>query len=85
MGDFLPESNLIIQLFITLHNISSIENLFARWIAYINVHVLIPKKHFEVLLDILENLVKPITSGQLSVEKVYYIHAIAKNIAILMY
>lgn len=70
MGDFLPESNLIIQQFVTQNNISSVEQFLSLWIAYINVHVLIPTIHFKIFLDTLENLVKPITTGQLSSEEV---------------
>lgn len=70
MGDFLPESNLIIQQFVTQNNISSVEQFLSLWIAYINVHVFIPTIHFKIFLDTLENLVKPITTGQLSSEEV---------------
>lgn len=74
MGDFLPESSLIIQQHIAQNNMSIVDEYLGQWIEFINAHVLSPVIDFKVFSDTLDNLVKPITTGQLSSEEVneYY-------------
>jgi len=74
MGDFLPESSLIIQQHVAQSNISAVDEFLSQWIEFINVHVLSPVVNFKVFSDILDNLVKSVTTGRLSNEEVnkYY-------------
>lgn len=78
MGEFLPESNLIIQQHVAQSNISFVDESLGQWVEFIHAHVLSPFINYKVFLDTLEKLVKPINSGQLSKEEVsinYYYHA----------
>lgn len=70
MGDFLPESSLIIQQHVAQSNISTTDEYLGQWIEFIHAHALSPVVNYKVFSDILENLVKPINSGQLSNEEV---------------
>ncbi|XP_026805055.1 protein unc-13 homolog 4B isoform X2 [Rhopalosiphum maidis] len=68
-GDFLPESSLIIQQHVAQSNIGAVDECLSQWIEYINAHVLSPVVNFKVFSDILDILVKPITTGHLSNEE----------------
>lgn len=70
MGDFLPESSLIIQQHIAQSNMYPVDEYLGQWIEFINTHVLSPVINFKVFSDTLDNLVKPITMGKLSSEEV---------------
>lgn len=70
MGDFLPESSLIIQQHVAQSNIGPVDEYLGRWIEFINAQVISPVINTKVLSDILENLVKPVSTGQLSSEEV---------------
>jgi len=70
MGDFLPESSLIIQQHVAQSNITFVDECLGQWIEYINAHALSPVVNLKVFSDVLENLVKPINTGQLSSEEV---------------
>jgi len=74
MGDFLPESSLIIQQHVAQSNISAVDECLGQWIEFINAHVLSPVVDFKVFSDLIDNLVKFITTGRLSNEEVdkYY-------------
>ncbi|XP_025200200.1 protein unc-13 homolog 4B-like isoform X2 [Melanaphis sacchari] len=68
-GDFLPESSLIIQQHVAQSNVSTVDECLSQWIEYINAHVLSPVVNFKVFSDILDILVKSITTGHLSNEE----------------
>jgi len=70
MGDFLPESSLIIQQHVVQSNISTVDECLGQWIEFINVHVLSPVVNFKVFSDLIDSLVKSITTGHLSNEEV---------------
>lgn len=70
MGDFLPESSLIIQQHVAQSNISPVDEFLCQWVEFINTQALSSVVHFKVFSDVLDNLVKPISSGQLSNEEV---------------
>lgn len=70
MGDFLPESSLIIQQHVAQSNIGPVDEFLCRWVEFINTQTLSPVVHFKVFSDVLDNLVKPISTGQLSNEEV---------------
>lgn len=70
MGDFLPESNVIIQQHVAQSNITVVDEYLGQWIEFINAHALSPVVNSKVFSDLVENLVKPITTGQLSNEEV---------------
>ncbi|XP_025408650.1 protein unc-13 homolog 4B isoform X2 [Sipha flava] len=69
MGDFLPESSLIIQQHVAQSNIGLVDEYLGRWIEFINAQGTSPVINTKVFSDILENLVKPISTGQLSNEE----------------
>lgn len=70
MGDFLPQSSLIIQQHVAQSNIGPVDEFLGQWVEFINAHTLSPVVNFEVFSDVLDSLVKPITTGQLSNEEV---------------
>jgi hypothetical protein len=72
MGDFLPESSLIIQQHVAQSNIGLVDEYLGRWIEFINAQGTSPVINTKVFSDILENLVKPISTGQLSNEEVNF-------------
>lgn len=74
MGDFLPESSLLIQQHVGQSNISSVEEFLGQWIEYVNVHLQSPVVNTKVFSGILDNLVEPIKAGQLSSDEVNIIH-----------
>lgn len=71
LGDFLPESRLIIQQHVTHRNISHVDEYLSKWIEFINAHLLCPVIHFKVFSDTLDNLMDPLTMGQLSSHEVH--------------
>jgi len=75
-GDFLPESSLIIQQHVAQSNIGAVDECLGQWIEFINAHVLSPVVNFKVFSDLINSLVKPITTGHLSNEEVdkYYLN-----------
>lgn len=66
MGNFLIESEIIIKKHIACCNINSKEEYLNKWIEFIDIHLQNPVIHFKVFLDILNNLVKSLTEGELS-------------------
>ena len=70
MGDFLPESSLIIQQHVAQSNIGAVDECLGQWVEFINAHVLSPMVNFKVFSDILDSLVKSIKTGHLSNEEV---------------
>lgn len=66
----MPESTLIIQQHVAQSNISVVDECLGQWVEFINAHVLSPVINFKVFSDILDKLVKPVSSGQLSSEEV---------------
>lgn len=69
-GDFLPESRLIIQQHLAYHNISHVDEYLSQWTEFINAHLLCPAISPKVFSDVLDNLMKPLTTGQLSSHEV---------------
>lgn len=70
MGDFLPESGLIIQQHAAQSNIGPVDEHLGQWIEFIGVHAQSPVVNPKVFSGVLDNLVKPISTGQLSAEEV---------------
>lgn len=70
MGDFLPESKLIIQQHVAHRNISHVDECLSQWVEFINAHLFCPVIHFKVFSDVLDNLMDPLTMGQLSSNEV---------------
>lgn len=85
MGNFLPESNLIIEYYVQKSNISSLDEYLWRWVEFINVHMLISVVNFRVFLDILNNLIEPIKAGKLSNEEVKYEYSLLKSRYLKLY
>jgi len=73
MGDFLPESSIIIQQHVAQSNIAPDDEFLCQWVEYINAHVLSPIINYKVFSDVLDNLVKPINSGRLCNEEVGFL------------
>ncbi|XP_050433740.1 protein unc-13 homolog 4B [Adelges cooleyi] len=84
-GDFLPESKLIIQQHVTQGNISPVDECLSQWIEYVNTQVLSPVISFKVFSDILEKLVKPITTGKICDEELKMFWQSAKKLLPLCY
>lgn len=72
MGNFLIESEIIIKKHIAYCNINSKEEYLDKWTEFIDVHLQNPVINFKVFLDVLNNLVKPLTEGELSLYEVKY-------------
>lgn len=66
-------------------NISFVDECLGQWVEFINAHVLSPFINYKVFSDTLENLVKPIKSGQLTNEEVNIIVIKIKNVYILIF
>ncbi|VVC40707.1 Hypothetical protein CINCED_3A013301 [Cinara cedri] len=80
MGDFLPQSSLIIQQHVAQSNIGPVDEYLGQWIEFINAHALSPVVNFKVFSDVLDSLVKPITMGQLSNEELKMFWQSAKKL-----
>lgn len=70
MGDFLPESILLIQQHVGQSNISSVEECLGQWVEFINVHMQSPVINAKVFSDLLDDLVKSIEAKELSSDEV---------------
>ncbi|XP_050543331.1 protein unc-13 homolog 4B isoform X2 [Daktulosphaira vitifoliae] len=79
-GDFLPESKLIIQQHVAQGNISPVDEYLSQWIEYCNAHVLSPVVSFKVFSDILEKLVKPISTGIICNEELKLFWSFSKKL-----
>lgn len=73
MGNFIIESDVIIKMHVAYCNINSNEEYLDKWIEFTKIHILNPVINSKVFLDILNNLVKPITVGELSSYEVNHI------------
>lgn len=69
-GEFSPESSWIIQQHVAQSNVGHVDECLSQWIEYVNIQVLSPVISYKVFSDILENLVKPVSTGRLSSEEV---------------
>lgn len=72
MGDFLPESILLIQQHVGQCNISSVEEYLGQWVEFINVHLQSPVINAKVFSDLLNDLVMSIKARELSSDEVNY-------------
>lgn len=70
MGDLLPQSSLIIHQHVSQKGIGPVDQYLGQWTEYINIHLLDPVINSKVFSNLIDNLMKPITSGLLSEDEV---------------